>query len=61
VIAMRNRILSGIDQRLRDLFQVFVSAHRARFPRSRETRNRRMTWLGPGLLFDSRTGRIQAI
>lgn len=62
VIAIRNRILSGIDHRLRDLFRVCIAAHRTRFPRGRETpRDHRMTWLGPGLLFDPRTGRIQAL
>jgi len=62
VIAVRNRIGSEIDQRLRELSWLHVPAHPTRFSRGRESAlGRRMTWLGPDLLFDPRTGCIQAL
>ncbi|HET6340592.1 MAG TPA: hypothetical protein VFG78_00225 [Gemmatimonadota bacterium] len=55
-------IRSRIDQRLRKLSWLHVPAHPIRFRLRRESApRRRMTWLGPGLLFDPRTGRIQAL
>lgn len=59
---MRNRIRSEIDQRLRELSWLHVPVHRTRSPQSRENEpERRMTWVGPDLLFDPRTGCIQAL
>jgi hypothetical protein len=62
VIAMKNHIRSMIDQRLRELSWLHVPAHPVRFRHRRERApRRRLIWLGPGLLFDSRTGRIRAL
>ncbi|MGH7587911.1 MAG: hypothetical protein ACRELU_04905 [Gemmatimonadota bacterium] len=59
---MRNRIRAKIDQRLRERSWLHVPAHPVSFRfRRKSMPGRRMTWLGPGLLFDSRTGRIQAL
>lgn len=59
---MKNRIRSRIVQRLRELSWLHVPGHPVRVWLRRErTPGRRMTWLGPGLLFDPRTGCIQAL
>lgn len=59
---MKTRIRSRIDQRLRELSWLQVPTHRVRVWLRRERApGRRMTWLGPGLLFDPRTGCIQAL
>jgi hypothetical protein len=62
VIVMRNRIRTKIVQRLRKLSWLHLPVPPIRFRLRRASApGRRMTWLGPGLLFDPRTGRIQAL
>lgn len=59
---MRNRIRSEIGHRLRVFSWLHPAGRPFRVPQGREDApDRRMSWLGPDLLFDPRTGRIQAL
>jgi hypothetical protein len=59
---MMSRIRSKIVKRLHELSWLHVPVSTARFRSRRMAATaRRLTWLGPGFVFDPRTGRIQAI